>query len=98
VMNSAVTRTNSAVTNEPVAGEVLSRERLEELVGQVVGDAAALQEPDADPQLEALRIAVLLEDVFGIVLADDDIGAALTADPAAVVRLVTGRAGRAGVR
>lgn len=67
---------------------------LEGLVEQVLGEAEALRERGGDPSLEALRVAILVEDVFGVVLADDEIEAAVLAEPAAVARLVSGRLGR----
>jgi len=61
-----------------------------DLVAQVLRDAEALREPDADPELEAIRTAILLEDSLGIVLTDDDIDPDVLGDPAAVARLVRG--------
>jgi hypothetical protein len=59
-----------------------------DLVEQVLRDCEALRRPDADPELEAVRAAVLLEDVFGITLSDAEIGPAVLAGPAAVAVLV----------
>lgn len=64
------------------------------MVAQVLDEAAALWDPDADPQLEAVRAAILLEDSLGIVLTDDDIDPGLLGDPSAMARLVE-RRGRA---
>jgi len=61
-----------------------------DLVAHVLRDAEALREPDADPDLEAVRTAILLEDSLGIVLTDDDIDPEVLGDPAAVARLVQG--------
>lgn len=62
----------------------MNRDRIE----QILGDYAALRLPDADPELEAVRTAILLEDVFGITLADADIDPALLTDRSAVANLV----------
>jgi acyl carrier protein len=53
-------------------------------------DADADAEADAgvDPELEAVRLAILLEDVLGAVLRDDDIDLAVLSDPDAVLKLV----------
>jgi hypothetical protein len=63
-----------------------------DLVAQVLRDAEALREPDADPDLEAVRTAILLEDSLGIVLTDEDIDPRVLGDPAAVARLAQGPA------
>jgi len=63
-----------------------------DLVAQVLRDAEALREPDADPELEAIRTAILLEDSLGIVLTDDDIDPDVLGDPAALARLARGTA------
>jgi hypothetical protein len=63
-----------------------------DLVAQVLRDAEALREPDADPDLEAVRTAILLEDSLGIVLTDADIDPRVLGDPAAVARLAQGPA------
>lgn len=44
---------------------------------QVLGDFDDLRDPHADPELEAVKAAILLEDVFGIRLSDSDIDVAL---------------------
>jgi hypothetical protein len=64
------------------------------LVAQVLRDAEGLRDPDADPDLEAVKTAILLEDSFGIALTDDDIAPDVLGDPAAVASLVE-RRGRA---
>ena len=43
---------------------------------------------DADPELEAVRAAILLEDVFDVTLSDADIDPAVLADAPAVAALV----------
>jgi hypothetical protein len=59
-----------------------------DVVEQVLGDYHALRRPGIDPELEAVRAAILLEDVFGIVLSDAEIDPALLADSSAVAALV----------
>jgi hypothetical protein len=50
---------------------------------------------DVDPELEAVRLAILIEDVLDVSLADDDIDLAVLSDPEAVGNLVARRgAGR----
>ena len=44
--------------------------------------------PATDPGLEAVRTAILLEDVFGIALSDAEIDPAVLADVPAVAALV----------
>lgn len=60
-----------------------------DIVEQVLRDYEALRRPDADAGLEAIRLAILLEDVLGVALRDADIDPAVFADPAAVTALVT---------
>jgi hypothetical protein len=55
---------------------------------QVLRDYHASHSTEADPDLEALRSAILLEDIFGIALSDADIDPAVLADPSAVAALV----------
>lgn len=43
----------------------------------VLRDVESLRDPDADPELEAVKIAIILEEVFGILLSDNDIDPAL---------------------
>jgi hypothetical protein len=58
------------------------------IVEQVLRDYEALRRPDADPELEAVRLAILLEDVFDIVLPDTEIDPAVLADSSTVAALV----------
>jgi len=60
----------------------------QDIVEQVLRDYDASCRPDGDPELEAVRLAILLEDVFGVVLSDAEIEPALLADAAAVAALV----------
>lgn len=57
-------------------------------VEQVLRDYDALRRPGTDPGLEAVRAAILLEDVFDIALSDAEIDPAVFADSAAVAALV----------
>jgi hypothetical protein len=59
-----------------------------DLVEQVLQDYAALRRGDTDSELEAVRAAILIEDVFGVTLSDADINAAVLADASAVAALV----------
>ena len=59
-----------------------------DIAGQVLRDYDALRRPDADPELEAVRAAILLEDVFGIALSDAEIDPAVLAGSSAVAALV----------
>jgi len=62
-----------------------------DIVEQVLRDYDALRRPDTDPELEAVRAAILLEDVFDVVLSDAEIDPAVLADPSAVAALVARR-------
>lgn len=62
-----------------------------DLVAQVLRDAEGLRDPAADPDLESLRTAILLEDSLGIVLTDEDIAPEVLGDPDAVASLVERR-------
>jgi hypothetical protein len=57
-------------------------------VEQILRDYQALRCPDADAGLEAVRAAILVEDVFDVVLSDTDIDPSVFADPSAVAALV----------
>lgn len=59
-----------------------------DIVGQVLGDYDALRRPEIDPELEAVRAAILVEDVFGVVLSDAEIDPAVLGDASAVAVLV----------
>jgi hypothetical protein len=59
-----------------------------DIVEQVLRDYAALRSPDTDPELEAVRIAILVEDVFDVVLSDTEIEPAVLADASSVAALV----------
>ena len=59
-----------------------------DIVEQVLRDYDALRRPDTDPELEAVRAAILLEDVFDVALSDAEIDPAVFADASAVAALV----------
>lgn len=59
-----------------------------DVVEQILRDYDALHRPDTDPELEAVRVAIMLEDVFGIVMSDAEIDPAVLADSSAVAALV----------
>ena len=59
-----------------------------ETIEQVLQDYEALRRPETDPELETVRLTILLEDVFGIVLPDTEIDPALLVDASAVAALV----------
>ena len=57
-------------------------------VEQVLRDYHALRRPETDPELEAVRAAIFVEDVFDVVLSDTEIDPAVLADASAVATLV----------
>ena len=59
-----------------------------DIVEQILRDHAALRRGDADPELDAVRTAILLEEVFGVTLSDAEIDPAALADLSAVAALV----------
>lgn len=59
-----------------------------DIVEQILRDYDALRRPDTYPELEAVRAAILIEDVFGIALSDAEIDPAVFADASAVAALV----------
>ena len=59
-----------------------------DIVEQVLRDYDALRRPDTDPELEAVRVAILLEDVFEVALSDVEIDPAVFGDASAVAALV----------
>ena len=64
-----------------------------DIVEQVLLDCEAFRSPDIDPELEAVRAAILIEDVFGVVLSDAEIDPTVFADASAVAVLVARRQG-----
>lgn len=65
-----------------------------DIIEQVIRDYGALRRPDTGPDLEAVRAAIMLEDVFGIALSDAEIDPVVLADPSAVAALVARLQGR----
>ena len=61
------------------------------MTASVLRDYDAARPPDTDPELEAVCRAILVEDVFGVVLCDAEIDPAVLADPSAVAALVSRR-------
>ena len=59
-----------------------------DMVEQVLHDYAALHRADTDPGLDAVRAAILIEDVFGVTLSDAEINPAVLTDASAVAALV----------
>jgi hypothetical protein len=57
---------------------------------QVLQEWAAARRPDSDPELEAVRTAILLEDALGVALTDDQIDPGVLGDPARVRALLAG--------
>ncbi|GAA0953170.1 hypothetical protein [Virgisporangium aurantiacum] len=68
----------------------MSREQAE----QALDEWRATRDPDTEPELEAIRLAILLEDVLGVPLSDDDIDLAVLSDPDAVADLLARKGGR----
>ncbi|GIG02714.1 holo-ACP synthase [Catellatospora citrea] len=60
-------------------------------VEQILAEWSDMREEHTDPELEAVRLAILVEDVFEVILVDDDIDLAVLTDPDAMVRAL-GRA------
>jgi hypothetical protein len=53
-----------------------------------------MRDPDTEPELEAVRLAILFEDLLGVSLSDDDIDLAVLSDPDAVGNLLARGSGR----
>lgn len=60
-------------------------------VEQVLAELERWHEPDADPELEAVRLAILLEDTLGITLDDADLDTLRLGGRASVAALVARR-------
>lgn len=71
----------------------IAKQVLKDYVVRVLRDYDTLRRPDTDPELEAVCVAILLEDTFGITLSDAEIDPAVLADSSAVTALVTRLAG-----
>ena len=68
----------------------MSREQIE----QALDEWRAMREPDTEPELEAVRLAILFEDILGVSLSDDDIDLAVLSDPDALAKLLARGGGR----
>jgi hypothetical protein len=60
---------------------------------RILAEFAELRVADPDPELAAVRMAMVVEDVFGVTLSDEQIDAAVLGDPTAVRRLLAASAG-----
>jgi hypothetical protein len=67
-------------------GEVRLVDR--DIVEQIVHEYAALHRGDIDPELEAVRVAILIEDVFDVTLSDAEIDPAILANTSVVAATV----------
>jgi hypothetical protein len=54
------------------------------LIERVLGEYEELGETNGDPQLQAVRTAIFVEDVFGVVLTDGQITPGVVGDYAAL--------------
>lgn len=57
-------------------------------VEQVLCEYAVLRRGDIDPELDAVRAAILIEDVFGVTLTETEIDPAVLADPPALAAVL----------
>lgn len=62
-----------------------------EIIEQAIRDYGVLRRQDSDPELEAVRTAILLEDLSAVTLSDAEIDPAVLADPSAAVALLARR-------
>jgi hypothetical protein len=58
---------------------------------QVLSEFSAVPRHETDPALDAVALAILVEDALGVVLTDDDIDAAILTDPQALSALLSRR-------
>ncbi|MDN5851263.1 MAG: hypothetical protein L0K86_00190 [Actinomycetia bacterium] len=59
-----------------------------DIIEQVLREHDALRVPESDPDLAAVSTAILIEDIFGLVLSDAEIDPTVLADRSAVTALV----------
>ena len=59
-----------------------------DLVAELLAEAAAVRPRSGDPELEAVALAVLLEDVLDVPLRDQDIDLSVLTDAGTVRRLL----------
>ena len=55
---------------------------------QVIGEYDALRDPAGDPELEAVKAALFVEDVFGVALSDEEIDLGVLGTAAAMRALL----------
>ncbi len=58
------------------------------MVERILRDYSAFRQGDTDPELEAVRVAILIEDVFGVRLSDADIEPSVLTGTSAVATVV----------
>lgn len=64
-----------------------------ERVDQILPEYEAVRDPTGDPELEALKAAVFVEDAFGILLSDSEIDPRLLGSADAMRALVLRKLG-----
>ena len=57
---------------------------------RILAEFAQLRPADPDPELAAVRTALMVEDVFGVTLSEAQLDPATLADPAALRALLAG--------
>ncbi|MCB0910097.1 MAG: hypothetical protein KDB60_00590 [Propionibacteriaceae bacterium] len=57
-------------------------------VERILRESAHLADATDDPELRTLRMAIFIEDVFGITLTDDQLASGIDDDPAALRALL----------
>jgi hypothetical protein len=60
----------------------------DDFAARILTDYGAVCQPNPDPELEAVRTAVLIEDVFDVVLSDAEIDPGLLGSASGVVAMV----------
>lgn len=60
-------------------------------VDRILRERSFLRSAGDDPELQALRTAILIEDVFGVTLTDEQLGSDLLDDPVALGDLLANR-------
>ena len=68
-----------------------TRDEEPDMTASVLRDYDAARQPHTDSELEAVCTALLVEDVFGVVLSDAEIDPAVLDDPSVVAALVSRR-------
>jgi hypothetical protein len=53
-----------------------------------------IRDPQGDPELEAVKAAIFLEDVFGLVVTDDDLDPAVLGSPGGLESVLARHGGR----